>query len=114
MFQLHLNNENRTEHTFKTKEQALQHQELLIQYSMDRLGEGRLAFKSYLKDAKELKIVEVERPDKRHVFSVCENKGKYSGIVKHFYERKYAEQFLVRLQEDSERIYTIMESLVNS
>lgn len=113
IYQLHLNGKERAHHNFKSIDEAIEHQRRLIVHCKDRISEGQLGFRAYLKEAKNLEVVEIEKIIRTQTFSVCEYGLGCVGIVKHFHEYDAAENFMKRIQEDSKRIYSIMESNVN-
>lgn len=113
IYQLHLNGKDRAYHNFKTREEAEKHQSRLIAYIRDRIGEGQLGFRQYMQEAQSLKVVELEIKKKTKFYSVVEHDFRCSGIVKTFPEREIAEDYKKPLEENSERIYSVMESTVN-
>jgi len=113
IYQLHLDGKNRAKHNFKTREEALEHKNRLIRYTIDRINEGQLGYRSYLAEARALEIAEIEKKSKIKTYSVCEYQPRASGIVKHFNDLEAANNYMRKLQEDSKRIYGVMESSIN-
>ena len=113
IYQLHLKGKNRAHHNFKTAEEALDHQKRLIRYSKDRISEGQLGYRKYLDEARNLKVAEIEVKVRTNTFTVCEYGANCSGVIKHFPEFQYAEDFLNKISENSNRHYDIMRSVQN-
>lgn len=113
MYQLHLNGKNRAYHNFKTYIEANEHKTRLLKHIRGCIEEGRVGFRAYFEEAKNLKIEEVDIKQKNIMFSVVEYANGYSSVVRTYYERNGALSLLTKLQENSKRSYTIMESIVN-
>jgi len=114
IFQLHLKGQNRTEHNFKTEEEALIHQDRLIRYARDRILEGQLGFKSYMREAKELSVMEIDTLDRKETFAVCELTYLGHSAIKIFSQKDHAENFLNRMKQNSKRYFGIMECVTNA
>jgi hypothetical protein len=112
VYQLHYKGKNRAKITFKTEQEAERYQKRLISYIKDRILEGQLGYKQYLKEAQNLELFTLNITT--NIFSIVEYCGPYTGIIKNYKTKADAERNLKILQQDSNRDFTIMESKVNA
>lgn len=113
IYQLHLDGKERAHHNFKNEDEALEHQSRLITHIKDRINEGQIGFRQYLKEAKDMVVVPIEKEIITKSYSIVEYGIKCAGIVRTFVEGERALDYLGKLREDTSRIYGLLETTVN-
>ena len=113
IFQLHYKGKDRAYHNFKSEDEALQHQERLINLCRSKVSNNEPRARDYLREARALEVVPIEIKDKSKLFSVVEITPIGQSIVKNYTERETALAVCQKRNEDTARFYSILESVVN-
>lgn len=113
IYQLHYKGKDRAYHNFKSEDEALQHQEHLINLCRSKVSNNEPRAREYLKEARALEVAAIEIKDRSRLFSVVEVTPVGQSIVKSYTERETALTVCQKRNEDTTRFYSIMESTVN-